>query len=161
MRVTNSILADQVKRDVNQGLEAMQKLQMRMASGKSIQEASDDVDYWGTEVVAFNVDRGHEMLSITGTALVDDIVRTVQWANSEPAISVLVLTGDGSAFCSGGNVKQMQAKSDSFSGSPFQIQDQYRRGIQQLPLALHAAEIPIIAAVNGPAVGAGFDLACM
>ena len=42
MRVTNGILADQVKRNINQGLEAMQKLQMRMASGKSIQEASDD-----------------------------------------------------------------------------------------------------------------------
>jgi flagellar hook-associated protein 3 FlgL len=42
MRVTNSILADQVKRNINQDLEAMQKLQMRMASGKSIQEASDN-----------------------------------------------------------------------------------------------------------------------
>jgi transglutaminase-like putative cysteine protease len=29
------------------------------------------VDYWGTQVVAFNVDRGHEMLSIVGTALID------------------------------------------------------------------------------------------
>jgi transglutaminase-like putative cysteine protease len=29
------------------------------------------VDYWGTQVVAFNIDRGHEMLTITGTALVD------------------------------------------------------------------------------------------
>jgi transglutaminase-like putative cysteine protease len=29
------------------------------------------VDYWGTEVVSFNVDRGHEMLSVLGTALVD------------------------------------------------------------------------------------------
>ncbi len=29
------------------------------------------VDYWGTQVVAFNVDRGHEMLSVTGSSLVD------------------------------------------------------------------------------------------
>ena len=29
------------------------------------------VDYWGTHVVAFNVDRGHEVLSITGNSLVD------------------------------------------------------------------------------------------
>ena len=28
-------------------------------------------DYWGTHVVAFNVDRGHEVLSVTGTSLVD------------------------------------------------------------------------------------------
>lgn len=42
MRVTNNILTDQVKRNINQGLAAMQKLQARMASGKAIQEASDD-----------------------------------------------------------------------------------------------------------------------
>jgi transglutaminase-like putative cysteine protease len=29
------------------------------------------VDYWGTQVVAFNIDRGHEMLSITGSSLID------------------------------------------------------------------------------------------
>jgi transglutaminase-like putative cysteine protease len=29
------------------------------------------VDYWGTQVVAFNVDRGHEMLSVVGSALID------------------------------------------------------------------------------------------
>ena len=99
--------------------------------------------------------------ALTGTALIDDIVKTVEWANNEPGISVLVITGDGSAFCAGGNVKEMQEQSGSFSGKAISIQDQYRRGIQQIPLALHKAEIPVIAAVNGPAIGAGFDLACM
>ena len=99
--------------------------------------------------------------ALTGTALVDDVVRTVNWANNEPDVSVLIITGDGSAFSSGGNVKEMQSQSGSFAGSPVEIQDQYRRGIQQIPLALHTAEIPVIAAVNGPAIGAGFDLACM
>ena len=99
--------------------------------------------------------------ALTGTALTEDIVQTVQWANNEPAVSVLIITGDGSAFCAGGNVKQMQTKSGTFAGSPVEIQDSYRRGIQQIPLALHKAEIPVIAAVNGAAIGAGFDLACM
>jgi enoyl-CoA hydratase/carnithine racemase len=99
--------------------------------------------------------------ALTGTALVDDIVATVQWANGSDEVSVLVITGAGSAFCSGGNVKEMQERAGTFAGSPGDIQGSYRRGIQRIPQVLHGAEIPLIAAVNGPAIGAGLDLACM
>jgi enoyl-CoA hydratase/carnithine racemase len=99
--------------------------------------------------------------ALTGTALIDDILLSVDWANTESGVSVLIITGDGSAFCSGGNVKEMLSQSETFAGSVIDIQDKYRRGIQLIPLAIHKAEIPIIAAVNGPAIGAGFDLACM
>uniref|UniRef100_C6E1I2 Enoyl-CoA hydratase/isomerase n=1 Tax=Geobacter sp. (strain M21) TaxID=443144 RepID=C6E1I2_GEOSM len=99
--------------------------------------------------------------ALTGTSLTEDIITTVNWVNGEDRVSVLVLTGAGSAFSSGGNVKEMQSQSGTFGGSPVQVQDKYRRGIQQIPLVLHKAEIPVIAAVNGPAIGAGFDLANM
>ena len=99
--------------------------------------------------------------ALTGTALAEDIVRTVEWVNGNVDISVLVLTGAGSAFSAGGNVKEMEERRGIFSGAPFEVQERYRRGIQQISLALHRTEIPTIAAINGPAIGAGCDLACM
>jgi len=113
------------------------------------------------QVATLTFQRDDVRNALTGTSLVEDIIKTICWVNQCQGISVLILTGAGSAFCSGGNIKDMAEKQGVFSGSVLEIQEQYRRGIQQLPLALNKAEIPLIAAVNGPAVGAGLDLACM
>jgi enoyl-CoA hydratase/carnithine racemase len=45
--------------------------------------------------------------------------------------------------------------------SEMDIRQEYRRGIQRVTLSLFNLEVPIIAAVNGHAIGAGLDLACM
>ncbi|MCP4993163.1 MAG: enoyl-CoA hydratase [Gammaproteobacteria bacterium] len=99
--------------------------------------------------------------ALTGTGLIDDIVNTIEWSNHNPMVSVLIITGEGKAFSSGGNIKQMRDREGIFGGSSYEIQEQYRRGIQRIPLALHSAEVPTIAAVNGVAAGAGMDTACM
>jgi enoyl-CoA hydratase/carnithine racemase len=99
--------------------------------------------------------------ALTGTALADDIVHTVAWANLNRDVSVLVITGEGKAFSSGGNVKDMREKQGMFSGPAAEIQEQYRQGIQRIPLAMHEIEVPTIAAINGAAIGAGFDLCNM
>lgn len=41
------------------------------------------------------------------------------------------------------------------------IREEYRRGIQRLPKTLYHLDVPVIAAINGPAIGAGLDLATM
>jgi 2-(1,2-epoxy-1,2-dihydrophenyl)acetyl-CoA isomerase len=84
-----------------------------------------------------------------------------QLANSDLDIRALVLTGEGTAFSSGGNIRDMQDKVGMFGGAPHEIVEQYRKGIQRIPRALFNLDVPIIAAINGPAVGAGCDLACM
>lgn len=99
--------------------------------------------------------------ALTGTSLIDDIVTVAAWVNRTDEVSALILTGAGSAFCSGGNVKDMAERRGDFAGDAAEIANRYRRGIQRIPLALQQVEIPIIAAVNGPAMGAGFDLANM
>ena len=60
----------------------------------------------------------------------------------------------------GGNVRTCD-RTGMFSGDPFDQAEAYRSGIQKIPRAINSLTVPIIAAVNGPAVGAGCDLATM
>ncbi|RTR02364.1 enoyl-CoA hydratase-related protein [Halomonas nitroreducens] len=112
-------------------------------------------------VATLTLDRHDVRNALTGTALVDDIVAVADWVNACDAVSVLVITGAGSAFSAGGNVKDMAQRGGDFAGDVAEVAERYRRGIQRIPLALQGVEVPIIAAVNGPAIGAGFDLANM
>ncbi|MFQ6396363.1 crotonase/enoyl-CoA hydratase family protein [Nocardia sp. KC 131] len=82
-------------------------------------------------------------------------------ANRDHSLRAAILTGAGSAFSSGGNIKHMRDRTGMFGGTPAELRQGYRHGIQSIPKALYHCEIPTIAAVNGPAVGAGCDLALL
>ncbi len=81
--------------------------------------------------------------------------------NANRAVRCVILTGAGSAFSAGGNIKAMREKSGSFGGAAIHIADGYRRGIHQIVKALWGLEVPSIAAVNGAAIGLGNDVACL
>lgn len=112
-------------------------------------------------VAVLELERDDVRNALTGTALGKEIPKVMRWLNSANEVSVVVITGSGGSFSAGGNVKHMRDRQDFFGGTPYEIQDAYRRGIQQIALAMYELEIPSIAAVNGAAIGAGLDLALM
>lgn len=98
---------------------------------------------------------------ISDEEVVAALVEAVDRVNEDHDVRAVVLTGAGTAFSAGGDVKKMRDREGIFGGHPFQVREGYRYGIQQIPLAFHRCEVPMVAAVNGPAVGAGCDLALM
>ncbi len=112
-------------------------------------------------IVVLTFNRHDVRNALTGTEIAQDIITIVDWINKNPDIAVLIITGTGSAFSSGGNIKDMAKRSGDFEGDVQTLESRYRHGIQRIPLALQKLEVPVIAAVNGPAIGAGFDIANM
>jgi enoyl-CoA hydratase/carnithine racemase len=89
------------------------------------------------------------------------IRETCDALNARREVRCAVLTGAGKAFSAGGDIKAMQAREGVFGGSGAAIRDNYRREIHALSKALYGLEMPVIAAVNGPAIGLGCDVACL
>jgi enoyl-CoA hydratase/carnithine racemase len=109
-------------------------------------------------VVTLTMNEPETRNALTGNSAVDEFVAAISRIAGDDSVKAVIVTGAGPVFSSGGNVKDMRRHADQ---NPAAIADDYRRGIQRLPLALHNLDVPTIAAVNGPAIGAGCDLACM
>lgn len=127
----------------------------------TLPQLSDALLTLENRVATFTMNRHDLRNALTGSHLIDDIVTTAEWVNQCDEVSVLVITGAGTAFSAGGNIRDMAERKGDFAGDVAECADRYRKGIQRIPLALQAVEVPVIAAVNGPAIGAGFDLANM
>jgi len=113
-------------------------------------------------VLTLMLNRPERRNPITDVTLVDALVSALETADADLNVRVVILTGAGSAFCSGGDLRQMQAGAGGLVGdTPEQTRLNYQQGIQRIPRAIEALGVPVIAAVNGAAVGAGCDLACM
>ncbi len=112
-------------------------------------------------VVTLTLNRPEERNALSTQAQWDELVACCARVDADESVKAVILTGAGTAFSAGGNVKHMREKKGIAAGTPYAISQGYRAGIQRIPLALHQLEVPTIAAVNGPAIGAGCDLACM
>lgn len=111
-------------------------------------------------IVTLTMNQPETRNPLTGNSAVPEFLDACERISADSRVKVVIVTGAGSVFSSGGNVKDMQRYTGhAIAGTT--IREDYRRGIQRLPLALYNLEVPTIAAVNGAAIGAGCDLACM
>jgi enoyl-CoA hydratase/carnithine racemase len=81
--------------------------------------------------------------------------------NADRGVRCAILTGAGKAFSAGGNLKAMREGTGPFAGPGVHIREGYRGGIHRMVRALWGIEVPLIAAVNGAAIGLGNDVACL
>ena len=101
-----------------------------------------------------------EKLNAFTNDMIDGYYKALLECRDSDAISVVVLTGAGRAFCAGGDVGGMGADGED-ENKPLNAKNRLWHHIQRIPKTLIELDKPIIAAVNGVAVGAGMDLAQM
>jgi enoyl-CoA hydratase/carnithine racemase len=94
----------------------------------------------------------------------DDVMRSLlvdalEQVSADKAVRALVLTGNGKAFCAGGDIRAMHQRAQAPAGEIAYNGWARQQRTHQAVSTLHALPKPTIAAVNGPATGLGADLA--
>jgi enoyl-CoA hydratase/carnithine racemase len=112
-------------------------------------------------IAVLTINRPDIRNAITGRDMIEEIEDVCRRVNADLSIRVMILTAVDPSFSAGGNVKDMAKKEGMFSGTPAKVMENYRDNVQRIPLAVHEVAVPTIAAVNGPAIGAGCDLSLM
>ena len=115
----------------------------------------------GEGIVTLTLNRPDMRNPLTDSDMLEGILDALERLEADSAVRVAILTGAGKAFSTGGNMHAMRTGGGLKDALPARTRGNYKRGIQRLPLAFAALEVPVIAAVNGPAIGAGCDLTCM
>lgn len=112
-------------------------------------------------ITILTLDRAETMNPLGAPGDGDEFVQVANAINRDMECRVVILTGAGRAFSAGGDVKAMRNKTGTFGGTTPAISDGYRDNIHQMLRALYGLRVPVIAAVNGPAIGLGCDVACL
>ena len=87
--------------------------------------------------------------------MVEEIVAAMESLEADAAVGALVVTGAPPAFCAGADLSDLGASSGSAARSPAEG----LRSIYEGFLRIARSPLPTVAAVGGPAVGAGMNLA--
>jgi 2-(1,2-epoxy-1,2-dihydrophenyl)acetyl-CoA isomerase len=98
-----------------------------------------------------------ERLNALGDTLREDLYDAIKKCAADPDVGVLVITGAGRGFCSGGDVKSMNERAHSGAAQP--ANERWSPIRDRCILAMRDCPKPVIAAINGAAAGAGMNLA--
>lgn len=104
-------------------------------------------------VATLTLDRPDKRNALS-TALRDELSDALDGLAADPDLRCLVLTGAGPVFCAGFDLGEFQVDDPEFQRALWASSDRYHRTVLEFPL-------PVVAAVNGPAIAGGFDLAVM
>lgn len=126
-----------------------------------------DLETWKTDRVMVARLNRPEQKNALSEELLDLLRDALLAANEDPDVGCFVITGAGDAFCAGGDLgrraKESAESAESAAGDPTPLERRTRllKVTHKVALAVEQFEKPLIAAVNGAAVGAGMDLALM
>jgi enoyl-CoA hydratase/carnithine racemase len=110
-------------------------------------------------LVTLTMDQPEQRNPLSGNSAVEELTAACARIDADRRVRCVILTGKRPAFSAGGDIRLMKRQATP-EVTELDIRDEYRR-IQLLTLSLFNLEIPVIAAINGPAIGAGLALACM
>ena len=136
-----------------------------MNNRRQLETGTQDLLGWvdnGVAYLSFNRPANRNALS---NEMYDGFAMALPVVAEDPSIGCLVITGEGGAFCAGGDVKgfaeghQRAQSSESAAPSPAAAIDNLRKRQMQCSLALHRLPKITIAAVPGAAAGAGLSIA--
>lgn len=116
---------------------------------------TSELDVTGPEmgVVTLTLNRAGKKNALS-IALRDQISEALDRFADDEAVKVVVLTGTGDTFCAGFDVAEFRSDDPAVQQALWPSSDRFHHTLLRFPL-------PTVAAVNGPALGGGFDLATL
>ena len=110
-------------------------------------------------VLIWTLDREARLNALPDLGDGDEFAEACARANADMTVKCVVLTGAGRAFSAGGDLTAMRDRRDLFEGSGAEIRVRYGRVVHRIVRSLYDLEIPLVSAVNGPAMGLGCGIA--
>ncbi len=108
-------------------------------------------------VVTVTLDRPEQMNALT-PEMSDSLLAALEQAGRDDEVRVVIITGAGRAFCAGGDMKTMTVRAEREKTAVGRIEALQASG-RRIPIVIKQLHKPVIASINGAAMGWGCDLA--